>query len=245
MEHLLVLSDIKRFKWLRLLLLVGMLVCFGFATVPVLSQSGPIEIDYYKVQTLDLLQNGSLSNPYIANASLDAFTTIESITIIVHFTSNQYVIEKFGGDTNLANGIYVRYAGESFIFNGETLNISSNDDIQQWTSPYYERISDDLNPKQQQLTGTFFFPKGLLHDASHALQFYVQDDITALTTVDECNIRINGYHTYTYLATQDVNSKPDNYIPLISEMSFVIASYWPILLLSLLGLILIVRKYLW
>lgn len=143
------------------------------------------------VEVLDLAQNGTLATPYIVNLT-KSFLFVQRMIWHLHFATNTIDFNNFGDEGALANGINVLYNGISLLDN---VNITSNG---HFAHESYDLtiFSDGKNPKGNMLTSrltfTRFSPSGLYINNERALQFYIQDDMTGLTSISQINVTIQG-----------------------------------------------------
>ena len=154
-----------------------------------------IEISIPVVEVLDLNVSGNLTNPNIVSAVYD-YTIITRVIWDLVFTTNTLDIDNFADDSALTNGVNVLYQDISLLDNS---NITTNHDFAHATYDV-NILSDEKNPKTRALSSRWSFDKfvgcecgGLLMDNDQTFSIYIQDDITALTTISEYQITIEGY----------------------------------------------------
>lgn len=140
-----------------------------------------------------------MAGPYIANLT-NTFDLVYEFTIVLHFTDSNYIIEDFGGDSALNNGVNAFYNGVSLFSN---VNLTSNDDMDQLFDDFRHQ-KDELGVPAHQLVARYEFPQDIIITNNLYLQFYVQDDITSLTTINEFFVRIQGWEI-TYVDETTIN----------------------------------------
>ena len=146
----------------------------------------------HKIYTANLDQAGSLASPYEVDVPYQNFTHVSKFILDVSFSTVSFNIEQFGGDAALTNGLYVTYANQSLIFNTVIDNFTTNSDLHSW-SDSYDMISDQHSPVDYQIKAIFTFPEGLDITPTKTLSFFVQDNITALTTITAFSVTVHGY----------------------------------------------------
>lgn len=143
------------------------------------------------VEVLNLAQNGTLATPYIVNLTKD-FLLIQRIIWHLHFSTNTIDFDKFGDETALTNGVNLIYNEISLLDN---VNLTANSDFAH-ESYDLTIFSDGKNPKGNMLTSRLTFTKfttnGLYINNERALQFYIQDDLSSMTSVSNFNVTVQG-----------------------------------------------------
>ncbi len=155
-------------------LLLGLLVNFspGYA-----QEAEELVIITPIVETLSLVQSGTLTTPYIANVSSD-FDFVTKMNWIIVFADAQMDWTSFGSGSALTNGIYIKYGSTSL--NGNQ-NLTNNYELMTlaFNAHYFQ---DDIAPKDNiiwiQHLLTSFSPEGIDHRGKDKIQIYIQDDLT-------------------------------------------------------------------
>jgi len=141
-------------------------------------------------EILDLDVDGS--TPTIVPAQ-KSYTYIERIIWLLYFSATSLDWEKFANDTALTNGLSVMYNGEN-ISSDHT--IGSNEDFHIWGYDVAVQ-SDDISPKNRVLTARWTFSKSIPHGLGmwYGQQFGIRvaDDMTALTSIIEFHVAIQGW----------------------------------------------------
>ena len=145
------------------------------------------------VETLDLLQTGNLTNPYIANITKD-FHVVTKMNWILSFTDISVDWTNFAAGTVLSNGIFIDYSDFGNLLDN---NITNNHELMTlaYNAHYFE---DDQNPKGNiiwvQHLLTSFIEGGIKIDNSHTIQIYIQDDLNdAGLSIDSFTVTLKGY----------------------------------------------------
>jgi len=176
-------------------LLLILLIVLCIPTIKIVADHPTIPTDeLYTVavyEELNGIQTGNLTNPYILNLTKH-FDYVSVIKIVIEFEQINLNYGTFGGDTALTNGFNIIYDGFSFINND---NITNNFQLC-ISGTSCQIVSDEQNPKHRIITTSFDFDKfshDLLISQDYGLSFYIQDDITALSSIAYFEFQIYGY----------------------------------------------------
>ncbi len=190
----------KHFHFLKqtiVLFFIFLSAYFGYsAPLSALAISDPYDLQYIPLsEKLNFDVAGSLATPIILNAST-SFDIISHFIITLTYQSTTFVIGDFADQPALTNGLLIKYNNKNLL-NNDT--IKSNSDLNQY-SDAFNRIYDDSSPHYIQLTSEYIFLDlhELIITSSANLQFYIQDDITAITSISEFSVFIKGYEYTTY-----------------------------------------------
>jgi hypothetical protein len=147
-------------------------------------------------EVLNLEQVGSLGSPYIANLS-EEFYYVDIITFVIRFSAENFSLSNFGNASALTNGVNILFNGESVIDNA---NLTRNEDF---LDPAFKIaiISDEFNDREI-IAGWEFPPNGLLVGNERQLQFYIQDDMTAIADLTEFSVKVDGFKQITILPNE-------------------------------------------
>ncbi len=148
-------------------------------------------------EKLDLEQVGSLGSPYIANLT-ENFDYIDIITFKLRFTSAQFDLSQFGGGGSLTNGVNVFYDSESIIDNE---NITQNEYFLDYAFKFV--LISDQKASLEIIAGWEFPPTVLLVNPDHLFQFYIQDDITAIPSITEFSVIVDGFRVTQEISITD------------------------------------------
>ncbi|MHA2010529.1 MAG: hypothetical protein ACW980_24715 [Promethearchaeota archaeon] len=142
------------------------------------------------VEILDLDVDGSTA--VFVNIS-KGFDFVKRIIWNLDFATNAFETGKFADDTALTNGINIYYNDVSIL---DDDNITNNAKFSH-TSYDIAIITSDKNPKERLLVSRWSFdkftPEGLKINSDRTLAFHIQDNISALASVDVFQVTIEGY----------------------------------------------------
>ena len=140
-------------------------------------------------ETLDLLVD---STPAVFVSVTESFSYISRVIMTMRFPSSTLSYSEFGNETALTNGFYMDYNGAVI---GD-VPIKDNGDYYRFG--YDVAIaSDAVATPNKVLSARWSFnkwsPHGLGMWDGETFGFYVQDDMTALTTVDSLYATVQGW----------------------------------------------------
>lgn len=179
---------------MKKLIIIGSLLLIVFPIVGANGQNqipdGIVFLDPV-IEILDLNIDGT--GGVFVNISKD-FDYIMRLVYNLDFIDNSLDFDVFAGEAApLTNGLLMFYNDISFL-NGS--GIKSNDDFGN-IGYDVSVLSDEKNPKGRTILGRLSFFKfivgGLLINDQRTLAFKVQDNMSALTSIDELSVAIEGY----------------------------------------------------
>ena len=179
----------NKFRSLFLISLIGL----SFFVVVMTSDCG---IGSQNNNDLPIIENNNLRvdgsiTPVSIIPNRTNFNYITRFTFIMEFQTNARDWDKFGDDIALTNGIAVNYANVSLFPN----NIVCNYCFTVYTYDY-SLLSDDKNPKSHVFNARISFDKftehGIKINSSHYLEFVINDNITALTSISLFLVNVQG-----------------------------------------------------
>lgn len=144
-------------------------------------------------ETLDLLVDGS---PAVFVEVSSTFDFISRVIMTMRFPTSTLSYLEFGEDTALTNGFYMSYNGTTI---GDLDPVKNNGDF--FRFGYDVAIaSDAVATPNKILSARWSFnkwnPHGLAMWDQEDFGFYVQDDMTALTTVSELKATVQGWRAH-------------------------------------------------
>ena len=183
-----------------------------------------LALDDFRSEKLDLKQNGSLSSPVIMNLS-ETFTYVRVLVWHMDFTDNSFNWNAFAdNDTGLDNGIGVYYANDLVIND----TIKQNDEFAHFSYDI-NHYDDDSSPKGAILTSQWHFESitdyGLFISPDRQLQFYIQDDLSSYSNLNELTVTVEGCFGCGPLEATTVTVHEATFNPLDAispDLSFVI-----------------------
>ena len=167
--------------------LILLLIVLGIFSSVGLVHGSDYQIYKPVVEDLDLIQDGS--STYIVNLTKQ-FDYVNDIAFILHFTTATEDIEKFAAGNAMTNGLDIWYGSSSILNN----TITQNDDLHH-NADIWTKVTDAQNPSAIQYRATIVFEPALIITPQYTLQFVIQDNITALSTVMEFFVHVQGYQT--------------------------------------------------
>jgi len=142
-------------------------------------------------ENLDLIVDGSEVATTVYTQK--SYTYIERIIWLLYFESSTVDWELFGGDTALTSGINIVYNGSILTLDHA---IKSNEDFHVWGFDVTIQ-SDDKTPKGNVVSSRWTFsksvPNGLSMWDGETFGFLISEDITALTSLDEFHVAVQGW----------------------------------------------------
>lgn len=142
-------------------------------------------------ENLDLIVDGSEVATVVYTQK--AYTYIERVIWLLYFEATAIDWELFGNDTSLTNGINIVYNSNILTLDHA---VKSNEDFHVWG---YDVViqSDDKVPKGNVISARWTFsksvPNGLSMWDNETFGVRIADDITALTSIDEFHIAVQGW----------------------------------------------------
>ena len=146
------------------------------------------------METLDLLVDGV---PTVTVPAAGDYTYIARVIITLRFDTSTLTWTEFADETALTNGWYMRYNG---IDLGVGAPIKNNGDLFRYG--YDVNIeSDAVATPNKVVSARWSFNKWTPHGlgmfySDDVFEFVVQDDMTALTTVDELSATVQGWKAH-------------------------------------------------
>lgn len=194
------------------LVIFTLLICIHI--MPGISQTEIFEYNIPVVETFDLLQVGTVANPYIVNITKD-FHVMTKLNWILHFNDNTLDWEEFAADTALSNGILLNYSSftidKPITNNHELMNLAYN----------AHHFRDDKNPVghiiwiQHLITSNI--PSGILINDDNTIHIMIQDDLTAVGfAIESFDVSFIGYKTIE-VQTYNENFQGEDLLTLIEN----------------------------
>ena len=143
------------------------------------------------METIDLLVDGV---PTVVIPATGDYTYIARIIMTLRFDTSTLTWIEFGDETALTNGFFMRYNGINL---GLTASVKNNGDFFRYG--YDVNLeADAVAVPNQVLSARWSFNKWTPHglgmwDVTDSFAFVIQDDMTALTTIDELTATIQGW----------------------------------------------------
>lgn len=147
------------------------------------------------METLDLLVDGGTTDVVVPAAG--DYTFIARVIITLRFDTSTLTWTEFGDETALTDGFYMTYNGVNL---GLTASVKNNGDL--FRFGYDVNIAEDqVAVANRVVSARWSFNKWMPHGlgmfyGDDAFAFVVQDDMTALTTVDELSATIQGWKAH-------------------------------------------------